>query len=292
MTGEVGVRDAVRQLGRAVGTLVRAVVGSVRRTRPAAAPSGPPQEWLDLVAETDPAWLASSRWADRVDRKRPRVREVVEVPPPVDEAVPVVEPREARAVYEEEPVVEEPRPRRETRVHQQPRLLPVEDEAPRAPSRARRAALEPVVADDARVPADTAPLRTAAARPTETGPAPQPPAPETTAAPYAAPPRPHPYVTPPDVHRPPAEAPDVRTAPEHPRHETAPLPAHISELGTWSPREAATRRSTPATPPAAPTWPELPRTDDLDDSTAGAGLAARLWSADAPDALTLAQRRS
>jgi len=72
MSGDHEIRDAVRQLGRAIGTLARAVVSAVLRTRPAApaqeAESGPPQEWLDLVAETDPGWLARSRWADQARR--------------------------------------------------------------------------------------------------------------------------------------------------------------------------------------------------------------------------------
>lgn len=66
MSGDPGIREAVRQLGRAVGTLVRAVVGAVGRKQQAAVgrpESGPPQQWLDLVAETDPDWLARSPWA-------------------------------------------------------------------------------------------------------------------------------------------------------------------------------------------------------------------------------------
>jgi hypothetical protein len=51
----------------------------------------------------------------------------------------------------------------------------------------------------------------------------------------------------------------------------------------------APQHSQPAT---LSVWPELPRTDSLDDHPT-TGLVARLWLADdRPDTLTAAQRRS
>ena len=96
MTAEVGVREAVRQLGRAVRTLARAVVGAARapRTEPTD-PVGPPQEWLDLVAETDPGWLARSPWADRATNHARSRRHAHKSPHPLPEPVEGPEPVES-----------------------------------------------------------------------------------------------------------------------------------------------------------------------------------------------------
>ena len=293
MSDQIGVRDAVRQLARALGALVRAVFGAVRPVRPApsrpAAPSGPPQEWLDLVAETDPDWLARSRWADRVSPPaatgRRRQREVRVEPthaPSPDATSPEPDPSEPRPTAYPSPVERDPGRRPAAGRYRQ-----VEVEAGLEPGK-KPSLTVPEALSDRRPPAMPEPTRPAttvrsrlvrAETPDEVA-------------------EPEPYDSPrearPDARRAeesPAEVPRSR-APEAP----APLPARVHELGTWTPRlQGEVSRRVDPPPAAMPTWPELPATDLLDDATAASapGLVPRLWEADgAADALTTAQRRS
>ncbi|HEY5516206.1 MAG TPA: hypothetical protein VIK12_08365, partial [Pengzhenrongella sp.] len=100
-----------------------------------------------------------------------------------------------------------------------------------------------------------------------------------------------------------AEFERVRPEPQHhrPASLSSPLPARVRELpGTWTPTQRHQPHAAPVpserqTAASVPSWPDLPRTEGLDDAAAqaGPGLAAQLWQADdRPDALTAAQRRS
>jgi hypothetical protein len=85
----------------------------------------------------------------------------------------------------------------------------------------------------------------------------------------------------------------VRTVPERPRlasvHLLSPGRANDGSAQSMSFEGEADDRARPASLSA---WPELPRTDILDEHPTP-GLAARLWLADdRPDTLTAAQRRS
>jgi hypothetical protein len=81
------------------------------------------------------------------------------------------------------------------------------------------------------------------------------------------------------------------------RHLSAPSLVHTVE-----PPSQLIRQSAPPGQPLRPTaaaasvWPELPRTESLDETAthAGGGLAANIWRTDGatPDTLTTAQRRS
>ncbi|MGV8849711.1 MAG: hypothetical protein ACOH16_09200 [Propionibacteriaceae bacterium] len=327
MSAEPGIREAVRQLGRAVLTLLRAVVGAVGRKHPAVAgpaDSGPPQEWLDLVAQTDPDWLARSEWAARAGRTRlqvPRSRRQ--------------RPHTTRAVPDDEPVLEEEWAATEVGADHRPTSVPSAPttEAPGpdeevSPSDARMALrhharpqprrlvlVEPV--------ADTVPTTP---RPPANAPTP----PRETALADLVDPRASSATSDFPSHRPLPKAPvpweeapsrgkrEVRDGTEaqgptsEPREavrdepwrrrtagETGPLPAHVQELpGIWT--SAPTQGPRPALVPTdrpsaatALTWPELPRTESLDEPDPTPGLAARLWLADdRPDSLTAAQRRT
>lgn len=325
MSAEPGIREAVRQLGRAVLTLLRAVGGAVGRKHPAVAgpaDSGPPQEWLDLVAQTDPDWLARSKWAARAGRTRlPKRRSRRQ------------RPDTTRAVPDDEPVLEEEWAATEVGTDHRPTSVPSartteapegDDEvslsdarkAPRhhaRPQPRRLVLVEPV--------ADTVPT---APRILAHGPTPE------AALADLVDPRASSATSDFPSHRPLPKAPvpweeapslgkrKVREGTEaqgptsEPREavreepgrrrtasETGPLPAHVQELpGTWT--SAPTQGPRPALVPTdrpsaatALTWPELPRTESLDEPDPTPGLAARLWLADdRPDSLTAAQRRT
>lgn len=335
MSGDLEIRDAVRLLGRAVGTLVRAVVGAVRRTRPAAPEppvrSGPPQAWLDVVAETDPDWLARSPWADQAGqagekppratdgsrraalvrtepRRQPRSTDAVwpDAVPPEPPATKRL--RRTTAAADSTAATESQERRGPLAIRHPRRLLPVDP----APDVADVTDTDP----PRRVP-PTGPLRatTDAATQHDHGPDsdvrsgsrrlaraenPDP------SRKDAETPERHPYRSS-DTLRPAPRRPDlaeleqVRPEPAHLRPATppSPLPARVRELpGTWTParRQGPYLAPVPSEPqPSAPSWPDLPRTEELEDAATqpGPGLAAQLWQADSvPDALTAAQRRS
>jgi hypothetical protein len=327
MSAEPGIREAVRQLGRAVLTLLRAVVGAVGRKHPAVAgpaDSGPPQEWLDLVAQTDPDWLARSEWAPRAGRSRLPVRRSRPQRPDTTRAVPDDEP-----VLEGEwavtdsvadhrptsvrsaPTTEAPGPdeevspsdaRKALRHHPrpQPRRLvlvePVADTVPTAPRLLAHAPTPPretALADLVDPQASSATSDFPSHRPLPQAPVPWEEAPSGGKREV----REGSEAQGPSSER--REA--VREEPGRRRtaSETDPLPAHVPELpGIWTP--VPTQGSRPALVPTdrpsaatALTWPELPRTESLDEPDPTPGLAARLWLADdRPDSLTAAQRRT
>ncbi len=342
------IRDAVRQLGRAVGTLARAVVGAVRRTRSAAAArpteSGPPQEWLDLVAETDPDWLARSSWADRARRaSKDRARsfgggrrasaartEPSPPPSPTEGLWPDAVPLESGTAPMRRPVRTtsadgSTRPagpaaqgRRGLGTEPQlPRLLPVDPAGEAAegaqadpPRRVRPTGPAEETTQDGQGLDSGWGTQAGAERPTR---AERPlDGVRNTAADVAAqeqaplrPYRPSDALRPVPIEPLPdrAEFERVRPEPAHrrPASLSSPLPARVRELpGTWTqaplhgphPAPVPSERQTAA---SVPSWPELPRTEGLEDAAAqaGPGLAAQLWQADdRPDALTAAQRRS
>ena len=334
-TTDPGVRDAVRQLGRAVGTLVHAVVGIVGRKRPAtAAPadSGPPQEWLDLVAETDPDWLARSQWADRVRVSRPPARrsaprpratrvEPAEEASSVEESLPTGAPvlpqpshrRSAGAepeVEPDEPIDASRAVERPKAVGRQPRrLLPVDppEEVASYAEADPPPPVQPTASDRAHATAHLSDETRNAAAEADKSPVDWPalPVPDTTPASHLAPPNADessPY-SPLETLRPvpqPAvreQAEPVRTVPERPRVSAA-QPVRGVRL---PPPTLSKPQAQPAAQPQRPNaasasvWPELPRTESLDSSAtdAGPGLAALIWRTDgAPDTLTTAQRRS
>jgi hypothetical protein len=329
MSAEPGIREAVRQLGRAVLTLVRAVVGTVGRRHPAVAgpaDSGPPQEWLDLVAQTDPDWLARSRWAPRAGRTRlPRrsrrrrfdTTRVVPDEPVLEEewvatevvrdhrpsSVPPATKEAPEAEDRDEDGVRLSDPREAVRHHaarpQPRRLVLVEPVADTVPTTPRPLADSPTRRRDVAALADRADPR--ATSTTRDFPRHRP-----------LPKAPMPWEEAPSLAKPEvweeteAQGPSsehresVRVEPERrrPASETGPLPAHVQEMaGTWTP--APTRPGPALVPTEHPTaataltWPDLPRTESLDEAHPTPGLAARLWLADdRPDSLTAAQRRS
>jgi hypothetical protein len=341
MSSNREIRDAVRQLGRAVGTLVRAVAGAVRRTGPTAAEpateSGPPQEWLDIAAETDPDWLARSRWTSRArhtgeesvhssgDSKRATSARTApsQQQSPTEGSWPDVVPRESQTASmrrpgratDDEATQTAAQQRRDPGTEPQlRRLLPVHPagDADRAhddpPRRVRPTGPDESTAHDGQrlesgrgTPAGSARLAradrpldggrdTADAAVREQAP-PRPYTPSDTLRPVTLQPRPTPTSEP------------VRPEPEHrgPASQSSSLPAHVRELPrTWTPAPGHGPRPAPVpselqTAAWAPSWPELPRTEGLDDAhaQAGPGLVAQLWQADdRPDALTAAQRRT
>jgi hypothetical protein len=327
MPAEPGIREAVRQLGRAVAALVRAVVGAVGRKRPAAAGTadgGPPQEWLDLVAQTDPDWLARSQWAPRAaptrhprPSRRRRLDTTRVVPgdePGLEEervatevvqdhrpsSVPSAPTKESPAAAEEVPLGDTRQPVRHHATRLQPRrLVLVEPGTDTVPAMPRPLADAPTPRTDAAALAELAdpPASSDAGdfprhRPLAKAPAPWEEAPslgkretwEEAAGQDSS-----------SEHR---ESVRLEPGPRRPARETGPLPAHVEEMpGTWTlaptrphPALVPTDRPSAAT---ALTWPELPRTESLDEPDPTPGLAARLWLADdRPDSLTTAQRRS
>ncbi len=357
MSGDPGIRDAVRQLSRAVGTLVRAVVVAARGTRRTAAEhepeSGPPQAWLDMVAETDPDWLARSRWADQgrpadetsvrrfgaVRRAKAAGTGQNERHSLVEEGSPVAERPEttpapgrnvARTTADLEPARPDNPPAQARRGHgtrpQLRRLLPVDPPDVAGPSAddepLRRA--HPTATGTAEAPTTDdrwdAEARSTRSRPERPTPAQEhlteirqdSPTAHTTTAPEFGPavePAPlRPYR--PSGALPPLPIPtledaagseQVRTGPVHsrPASTPGPLPALLREPPRLrAPAHEASPAPVPSDRPtaiAAPTWPQLPRTEGLEDAAAhaGPGLAAQLWQADGrPDTLTTAQRRS
>ena len=314
MAGDETIGEAVRQLGRAVGSLARALVGTVRRGRGATTrrepESGPPQAWLDLVAETDPEWLARSRWADRAarpgrERRRQRGgRAASATPAPAAEPAPHPETRTTDtpspsnrrrdAVVEPAQSFERPATRADVvtdggarsaggtvREVGHSHLVPAEPAQVRAlhvdalaPEASRSPRLVPVqesrAAADREVPTDETVRRTS---PLLDAPAP------------------------PDLH-PETEPFQVPSSPGVVRPSSySPLSAHVRELpGTWlsQPTPEPRRPASPPSPPA-PTWPQLPPTEGLEDQSSAPrpGLVAVLWDLDGrPDTLTIAQRRS
>jgi hypothetical protein len=310
MAGDETIGEAVRQLGRAVGTLARVLVRVARRVRLTTArpepASGPPQAWLDLVAETDPEWLARSRWADRTarpgrERRRRRgagkdstgtraraaERAADRDTGATDAPSPRVSPGEG--VAEQVAPVEPPMTRVDVAAVDGPSsdggtaqemssrtLVPAEPMQVRpVPPEASQAA-RLVRVEDVRLDPDH-----------ETPP--DPPVRGTSRL----------LGAPEPSHRPSeAEPSPIESTPGPVRHSSySPLSAHVRGLpGTWPsrPTPEPLRPASPP-PPPAPTWPELPRTDGLEDAGAlpGRGLAAILWDLDGrPDPLTTAQRRS
>lgn len=288
MTGEVGVREAVRQLGRAVGTLLRAVVRAVRRPRPvvqAPEQDGPPQAWLDLVAETDPDWLARSRWAGRPVTPRdeavrpvrthltpvePRAVTPTAVPDDLDDERSGPEP--APSLAETAPHPAPPSPRRGDPARSVPRLVPVAPDTPVAAQPTRRPLSEPVP------PSGPDPRNDPYGSLAEVERTPR----ERLSWPDPVTPEPH--------HRDDSAAPPERARPT----SSSPLTDRVTELpGTWRQPPTGALRQPPvrdvAPTATAPSWPALPATDLDDDAP---GLTARLWGATHPDDLTTAQRRS
>jgi hypothetical protein len=335
MSGNQEIRDAVRQLGRAVGTLVRAVAGVVRRTPSAAveppAQSGPPQAWLDLVAETDPDWLARSEWADRDGQKQttPARRSgsgrrantartaPSHQPSPTEELWPDAVPAEPRtaptrrpkrtSAADETPLPESERAHDRRTVDAEPRprrLVPVDSQEQHVQDEpARRVRLSDPSASttpDAQALGTTTSAHEADRATTHW---PMDRVPDTAkdmASPEQAAPRPYKHS---DVLRPvplqpvpyPAEVEPVRTE-RAPRRPASLLPAHVQELpGTWTPAPRHAPAASERKAASAPSWPALPPAAGLDEasSQAGQGLVAQLWQAeDRPDTLTTAQRRS
>ncbi len=317
MAGDETIGEALRQLGRAVGSLARALVGTVQRGRtstPRREPeSGPPQAWLDLVAETDPEWLARSPWVDRAARsgregQPQRGAASLSKRPPTTERAARHASRGTEAPF-----------RGASRTHR-----PTDPDAPFD----GRATGEPVATGDHvrlatprgtqpdshdRVPAERAQARPVSAEtsqqtrlvPVER--VPTNPARRTTPEAQV-----HPTPRLLDASPSPRLSQGVQSEPErsspHPvRHSSySPLSARVRELpDTWPSRPAPERTSSspephrpaspPSPPPSAPTWPELPLTEGLEDQNIvrEPGLAAVLWDLDGrPDTLTIAQRRS
>jgi len=326
MSAEPGIRDAVRQLGRAVGTLVRAVVGAVGRRRPAAperAESGPPQEWLDLVAETDPEWLARSAWADQGRRPRRSVR-----PTGVTrrEEPTLIEPEwesvgDESSSQPEASVIQWPARRSvPTTSDVAPDELPVDAPPRRASDRPVRR-LQPVTPRDEVEASDDPPVPVRRRNgPTQATPSDRPRDEVRSAAPEAAA-RPLRVAAPvlaaepssrdtaqPEVAVPPTRRTSewLRPVPDLAKVEPA-RPAskrpRLASVHLLSPDHADDATARPTSfegeapdrpqPAALSAWPELPCTDTLDDPHPAPGLAARLWLADdRPDTLITAQRRS
>ncbi|MHB1007953.1 MAG: hypothetical protein ACYC1E_01690 [Propionibacteriaceae bacterium] len=312
MAGDETIGEAVRQLGRAVGSLARALVGTVRRGRFATArrepESGPPQAWLDLVAETDPEWLARSRWADRAARPRRERRQRGAGKAPAATRTRAAEPADrgasrgtevlSRAVSPTHRPSEPDAPvdRGATRAYvaedapgpatPTSRGLVSHDPVPAEPAPGR-----PLRAETVRPDADRSPRLVPVERPREEpeGGAPEAPVRRTSRL-LDASPSPH--------RHPESGSSPLWSSPDPVRHGSySPLSAHVRELpGTWLSQPAPEPRR-PASPPSpsAPTWPQLPPTEGLEDKSTAPrpGLAAVLWDLDGrPDTLTIAQRRS
>jgi hypothetical protein len=306
-----------------VGTLVRAVVGTVGRKHPAAAArdrSGPPQEWLDLVAETDPEWLARSEWADRAPRPPREARWSGGPSEPPRLIEPEWEPGDESSQQPRPGVLRWPAPKRSV-----PTSADVEqDEEPPVvtPRRAERPVrrLQSVAQpDEAEAIEDTAPP---VRRRREPAPATTPDRPRDDVRPAPeVPAREHRVAEPIVTHEPPRHATEASavaaTPPTPPARQSSEALSPVPDLAAYEPVRTVVERSRLASvhllPPDRATesrsttldgeapdrlhsaqpspWPELPHTDSLDEQTPG--LASRLWLADdRADALTTAQRRT
>ncbi len=358
MTAEPGIRDAVRQLGRAVGTLVRAVVGSVGRRTPVTAErpeSGPPQEWLDLVAETDPDWLARSAWADR-GRRAGQSSRVTRDPDRIDpewdsddesSARPVTDaeegtgsadparsgrkltPRQARGTTGQAvrttghsvsaqgrpsgragdsvagaPQGTDSSPESVEGSMSSPRTSRHRDEVHPAHGRPSTRAGDSVAgapqgADPTPEPAEGSLSSPRTPRRREVHPR-QGRRSRRASDPVAgAPQGTDPFLEPVGSYAEPGRSRGgLRPVPDLESYEPVPAPpersrragVHLVSPDLPAARPGLTDFEAPDRPERGSPWPELPRTQTLDDPTPG--LAAQLWLADGPDTLTTAQRRS